>query len=981
MRGLNIRKLAAIAVGGALVGSALAPMAAAISLQKSDVVNTATGAPIVNVVVGTNGAAVSDFVWAGNIAAKVAQLATKESSVTGGTGTANPTDLSVDLTVGGSASYTTESAHTFDGTDYPLKSGLNLTEFVKEVGQGQLAFLTNTTKNFRYNSSTYSIVVKETIGLEADAKFDGANTSVKDLVVYLSGGDLNYMLSLGTGIPAVAGTGADGSTAFTDGDNDNIVIPFLGSDYTVQSVDITGTTKMVKLMKESAKTNYNEGQTITGITGKETYAGQIMSVKVAAVTQAGSAATAYNARFELYDGNGNLVDSQTVSEGAYLNESFVDSGGNYALDTVIYVSTIRVEPTTSKGVVTAVVGKNVIQIADNKLFPYDSTETNPSNYLWKATLDFNTTTNIGNALAVATLNKITIWNNVKVWDSSAPLWSTDDSLTLAGKDAAAAGKNVASFLAGMPDTSLGYDFVKVKFDGFKWDQSTTQIKVGNNQIVYTDGDSIKRTVPFTIQLTTVPGSTATEQTFTVDNQTFYARCQKRDNAADFNISDGNYLNGSVMDINSGFSDFNLMSDKGWTDLNGPNFTAGTSTVDLNGVQYTIMSAFADPSNGTNGAGVVRLRADGNCEFSTQSFTATPDYLNLGGAANYTRINDAYIAKTVFYDDDNTTRLPLKVPIGVKNSSLKDTYLYRMVIGKANSKVWLLLDNSTAFSNVFSNADVTFDGTDIQELGYINATQMPFYLPDTTEFANADGSDNSFYTAVFSIDANGGLPDANVAIDTFTGNLVSYPNNNLSVWTSDVNAFRSAPAWTLNVSTADTALKGAYLDNYGSKFEITDEKKTVTATIPQAAVYLSLSVLGKAAVQTTSGGESATGVKVNEKTKIGSADVTVDKVNYVAGTCTVSDATYNEVVKVGELVYADTPEPAGNHIIVGGYLVNRLAEGVTLEDGSALNEVLTASGDKVVQLLPSGDIVVAGFTASDTRSAAQELIDALDALVA
>ena len=679
MRGLNIRKLAAIAVGGALVGSALAPMAAAITLQKSDVVNTATGSPIVNVVVGTNGAAVSDFVWAGNIAAKVAQLATKEASVTGGTGTANPTDLSVDLTVGGSASYTTESAHTFDGTDYPMKSGLGATEYIKEVGQGQLAFLANTTKNYRYNSATYSIVVKETIGLESDAKFDSSNTSVKDLVVYMSGGDFNYVLSLGTGVPAWDSTTAT-TTAYTDGDNDNIVIPFLGSDYTIQSVDNVSATKMVKLIKESAKTNYNEGQTITSISGKGTYAGQTMSVKVAAVTQSGAAAATYNARFELYDGNGNLIDSQTVGEGTYLNESFVDSGGNYALDTVVYVSTIRVEPTTSKGVVTAVVGKNVIQIADNKQFPYDSTDTDPNNDYWKATLDFNGAT-YNTSPAVATLNKITIWNNVKVWDASNPLWSTDDSLTQAGKDAAAAGKNVAHFLAGMPDTSLGYDFVKVKFDGFKLDQGTTQIKVGDSKVVYTDSDSVKRTVPFTIQLITAPGSTATEQTFIVDNQTFYARCQARNDAADFNISDGNYLNGSVMDINSASGDLNLMTDKGWADMNGPNFTAGTTKVDINGVEYVVVSAIADPFIK---GGFIRLRADGNCEFSTQSFTATPDYLALGGStSNYTEVDIGFTSatyKTVFYDDDNTSRLPLTIPIGVKNSSMKDTYNYRMVVG-------------------------------------------------------------------------------------------------------------------------------------------------------------------------------------------------------------------------------------------------------------------------------------------------------------
>jgi len=387
---------------------------------------------------------------------------------------------------------------------------------------------------------------------------------------------------------------------------------------------------------------------------------------------------------------------------------------------------------------------------------------------------------------------------------------------------------------------LGSDSINIIIKNYK----STKIKIGQEKIEYTDADGVTRKISLTIQLTTAPGTTATEQTFTVDNQTFYARCQARDGAADFNISDGNYLNGFPIDITAMAGDFNLSADgsalgKRWVDLNGPNFTAGTSTVDINGVQYAIVSAWADNSNK---GGFVRLRADGNCEFSTQSFSATPDYLNLGGAQNYNKFDGVNTFKTVFYDDDNTARLPLKIPLGVKNSSMKDTYNYRLVVGKTSGKVWLLLDSNTDFSNEISNAGVRFEGTDRGERGFLHPS-VPFYLPDTTDIADGDSGDYAYYTAQFSIDANGGTPDVKIAIDTATGNLVQYPNNNLSNYNSDANCITCVPVWNLNTRTdVESALKGVYMDD-GTKFEITDGKKALTATIPKEPLQLQFLISG------------------------------------------------------------------------------------------------------------------------------------------
>ena len=74
MKGLSIKKLAAVGIGAVLAGSALAPIAAAeLSLTK-DQVYSADGSPKVSIVVGADSAP-SDGVWAGNIAAKIASMA------------------------------------------------------------------------------------------------------------------------------------------------------------------------------------------------------------------------------------------------------------------------------------------------------------------------------------------------------------------------------------------------------------------------------------------------------------------------------------------------------------------------------------------------------------------------------------------------------------------------------------------------------------------------------------------------------------------------------------------------------------------------------------------------------------------------------------------------------------------------------------------------------------------------------------------
>ncbi len=978
MKGLNVKKLAAVAVGGALVGSALAPIAAAITLEKSDVVNTATGQPRVNVVAGSMGAAVSDFVWAGNIASKVAQLATVETAVSGGEGESTCTDLSVDLTVGGESSYSTEASKVYDGTNYPLIS-LDVgdtddtsTEFRAMLGNGQLNFLKNETRSYRYNDTTQpDIVIKETVGIEVDAAFD-KDKDVKDLVAYMSDtGDFNYVLDLGDGIPAcdAAGTSNCG-TAFTDDSDDHVTVPLFGEDYTVQEVDLVSTPNEIKLIKGSARTNYYEGDTIAGLTGKGVYEGEEMTAKVGALIQ--SAGTgAYSARMELYDSAGNLVDYEEVAASTYLNEVFLKDG-EYVLETIVYIETVNLEPTTSKGVVSVITGTNVVSIAHNEEFPWDSTETDSADDYWIATFDTNTTVTNPD---VTTVTALTIKNKRMLWNQEDPLWSTDDSLTEAGQDAAAAGGNEAMFMQGAPEGAPGYGFVKVRYDGFKMDEDVTTVKIGNGNMVYSDSGGKQRTVPFYIELDR-PTQDPSEQYFDIDEQRIYYKCSSTD--VNFPIQNGQVLNGDTIDINIGgalgvdpwvtVADDNLLA----IDLNNGTHSLNGFTLDRNGVEFGLEAWQPTTQQ-------LWLLADGNCQFQDQQFSSS----GAVDTGNILQVNSAAPQwSTVYYDDDNATRDPLDLPIYVTGDQLDDTYRYRMLTDKEGTtqdgKAYLLLDWTTDFSNEFSNVDFRFNGVDTGEVGDVSLdpSATRYYLPDREEFGQ-DDADTQYLVANFSVDVNS-TNDANVYIDTATGDILQLPNTDLSAYRSDVNFANFGHK--LTTDTDSSGYQASWVD-YGTKMELTDDLKTASFRIPEAQIYQRLAVLGESATVVTEGGETAEAVEAGETVTLNNAEVTVSAINATAGTCTIEDATYDKAVAVGQLVYTDTPEPAGSHVIVGGYMVNKLAQTVTLGDGSTLQEALTSAGDRVAELLANGDIIVAGYTAADTEAAAKELIAELETLMA
>ena len=95
---------------------------------------------------------------------------------------------------------------------------------------------------------------------------------------------------------------------------------------------------------------FYEGETLSGLEGRNMYAGQNLVVRVDAIVQSGAAATRYNARFILEE-EPEAIDTRRVWEGQYLNELFLDHEGNNALKTKVQVTGIGINGNTSKGFV------------------------------------------------------------------------------------------------------------------------------------------------------------------------------------------------------------------------------------------------------------------------------------------------------------------------------------------------------------------------------------------------------------------------------------------------------------------------------------------------------------------------------------------------------------------------------------------------------------------------------------------------------
>ncbi|MBI4043623.1 MAG: S-layer protein [Candidatus Diapherotrites archaeon] len=1036
MKKLNVKKLAAVGAGAALVGMAVAPIVSA-ALTPSEVksaVYDASGSPLVNVVVGSE-AATSDAIWAGNIVRKIVEKATTTGTVTvqgsgpgGALGTAEVTDLSVDLTIGGTVTY--ENAKLYDTNYLDSRSGGTSFEYKdKQNGKSQLDFFADASKTYTWGSSAYTLTVKELAGTDLDAKFD-TSTVIKDLVGYLSTGDFNYWVDLSPGIPVQQTT--TNTADFTDGSNDDIRIPFFGKDYLVQSISTGGDASIdsMKLILDKGKQTFTAGESFK-VKGKGSQVGKDLTVTVVNVVATGPAATSYSGTFQLTDDAGTVIDSVTSASAAFI--TFRDDKGQEVVDGDIYADTIATTSGTNEAYVQLLIGGSTIQMFDGKGYPYVSSQT--SGWDWQVTLDENTAA-VSSPTSRLFLRRILISNVIgnkvykSVYDNTNPLYS-DDSVSAAAKT----GGKEAVFLGGTGVPGDGY--FSLAFDGFKNDKAYTTVKIGANALEFRDSSSQYHKIPFWIGLSTATNNTGDGSTFTFDNgiKTMYYKVSTTDVNFDLNITaaaandnldgvDANFnLKNCTITTDFGLADMNTQE----TDLAGPgaDFNAGIGQLNrvvIHGISYV-------PGGCTPLSGY--LQADGNFSIATaaiNSSTTSTDYL--------TGVNGTAPARNTWYYNDGITDLneSLQTRNAVRFPLAGDAYYvgYTYYAKENDNKLYFLLDSNSGSGRIPLGSsgtgqtieyakNIQFAGTDINE--GLNGMEYSFYWPDKIELGTSTSgtatgpnvgvsgnvapgpgvfggvlagtapvtptaSDNSFMTAVFRVDENeanltaaGGYPIA-VYIRTDTDQLHTLPNTNLTAPTSDLNFTNgmNLQSFSLDLAGNSSSMTKAVTD-FGSTLDITTESGRAIVSMPQDQTYLQWTLKGQGTKTVASGGETLS-IKEGESAKTGSGtSITVDKVNYTA-TVVGGDGEASGVVAVpseyttpaplnnNAKVYTDDSAPAGKKVVVGGPLVNSFATSVA--------DQLNSSGDYVA-LVVGSDIIVAGYNAQDTGTAAQELINALDAV--
>lgn len=933
MKKLNIKRLAAIGAGAVLLGAAAS--AAFTDLTKTDIINETTGVPAISIVGGSN-AAVSDFVWAGNIAAKVAQLATKPMSVSG-EGGGTPTDLTVDLTVGGTRVITGGARELNNVTLHSGTSGNGVppVEYYESIGSTYFSQFFNGTVNRTIDgNASASMTVIETLGVKAEGKMD-LTSNIKDLVAVINSSDMNYNVSFSPGIPY----------PFTDtGSDDYVPLNFLGKSYLLDKID--STPSQVVLIKDGADQILTQGNTFTSV-GRDgkTYTIRFDGGSLAGTTPVG--------KFSLLDDQDVVV---TTINNATANGDIVfrNTSGQEILATRPRIPANGITTTTENNTtvyfVQVITGTGRIEIQSGREVPYDPSS-NGSNIPWVASF----TTSGSN------LTGITIKN------SSQYNFTSSNALRAVQALHPASYPTKFEFFSGTGLEKVG----TFEFQGF-YDAGVQKSKVEFKKgaatgtsgdtygyIHYFDAGGTEHNIPMAIKLQATSSSgrvfsfdgTST-QSYWTNSETDINKFAIENDSASIPMTTADY-NVTVLDNDTNWDSSAIVVLKG-----------------KNGVQYKYLTR----QSATQSAQVWLLLVGGS--------------QSSGDTTNYSGFID-----TLQYNAGNL-------------------FLLGTSVNDAN----ILLDQTRQGYLEVSDNNAADNAADS------NRAHRPYYWPDIYDFNGQNpgsGNNNIFRTAIFRVQEDTGTADTAMnAVNSDNVFMVFWDTENGSQGTIATEAIGSGgkTGWAgtltgvptgLGVTTLNSAVyyrgtdqnlvnfseyngdpgqssmnyKKAYTVN-GSRVDLANRELTMWLPDRQMKSYFTIKSAG--VTSEVKGGEKLTDLNVGSvgETPTGTK-VTIDN---ITGTCAAGSgacvpATYDKIVPVDSLVYTDTDAtPSGKLIIVGGYFVNALAKDLTLGDGSTLQDALTASGDYVAEKLESGDIVVAGYTAIDTGKAAQELINALDALM-
>ncbi|MEW6294872.1 MAG: S-layer protein [Candidatus Diapherotrites archaeon] len=969
MKSLNIKKLAAIAAGLALTGMAVAPIvtAAASDITKSDLVNT-DGTPSVDIVVGKKAKA-SDIVWAGNIAAALAQKAytdsTVSTTVSGGGTVPNVEGLTVDLTVGGTV--TVSGGKTFynimySGTSGTLQEPNFSNQLVTNANIPSLKYYGN--KSYSWNAVSYSTTMQERLAFTADVLFEPSG-SYKGLQSKIQSNGLRYNLNLGSGIPKCEGTGLPTCLAFADDSNDNIRIPFFGEDYLVKTVDYTN--NYVQLLKAAAEKTYSPGDKIADLLGKD---GGKYYVEVGTGR---SVSGVTKIELTLYKEDGTKVASDRFSTGDVV---FYDDSGNVVLATLLNISEIGTTTGTDGATVyfpVILTGSDRLLIYNAKGYPYDSTKTDDS-YDWFAALTWGTGSDVNKLL------------DINVYNTSQNIYT--------GSKALSPGKE-ASFPNNWGSVKfLGLQLPEFSTNGVSKTERTTGITVGGGNVIYRDSTyEAEHTLPFYKRFTDLSNDSVTAG-LTIDGKTIYSKINFNDvniqgsSTADGStgrfecIGDGNYVNGILVKMT--FTTDQNTPATFWTTNDGPISDVNVGEIVRVADQVFKVSGKAP----TAPEKCIYLTADGNVTFRKDSST--------GSLIQYWYYADANLSNDNNAGNDRTANTD--PAIGFEGLS-SVTHYYRVMVDEtsANSAgtLWLLLDGMRAYTGQYSKS-WQLVGTDFVEGRAFGASDSNYawrgvYVPhDTYMPAYLEGdvnySSQEFLVANFRIDEDeDGVYDMNVFIATETGDLVQPTacNTNISSYTYEAD-WNGALSNKWMSACASLTYPSDIFTDFGThaKEEASTSYKKYVAVVPENRPQAEILVAGTGTTEVTTGGESFTGkAKGDTVTTTSGTTVTIDDIKYSNATCTgeggaalctATPSTYKAMASIPtDFVKLDSDAGTGAHVIIGGWKVNTLAADIV-----GIQDKLAKKGDYIVE--KDGDnVVVAGYTAADTMTAAQALITQIE----
>ncbi|MEK6958805.1 MAG: S-layer protein [archaeon] len=475
MKALNIKKIVALGLGAALVGSALAPVVSAANVTPTgldnlakDTVIDSTGSPVVDVVVGSN-ASVSDVVWAGNIAARVAQLATVD--VAGGASSGAAT---VDVTVGGTSSMAGAGETVEAYADFNAQEGKLNTVTVSST---QMPALTNTpAAKVKFDSTSYTTTsVSEDLNSSSNVGFQSSQGTsqyaVGELTNSVAVGKIFYNLNLGAGISmASSRANLDTNTYF------DVKIPWLGKTYTLTEIN-TSEDKLI-FYESTQPTTLNVLDTVA-MEGGSSYSGKTLTAVLDNLYKVSDSGN-YSATWSLKDGE-TVVKTVSVSSGStagvFTSYDLKDQFGSSFVKSSVFVSNVALNLATSKYYASIRTGTQRLELRNGYGYPYTGETTVDQDAQWKVSFEKSGTT----------VTKISLLNQWKYDKTTGSETATSKYVMKVGQD-----------------VNYPNGFAALKFKGFQT-KTSTEVQVGsvsginNGGIEYRDlkGTDIK--VPFYVQ--------------------------------------------------------------------------------------------------------------------------------------------------------------------------------------------------------------------------------------------------------------------------------------------------------------------------------------------------------------------------------------------------------------------------------------------------------------------------------------------------